>query len=79
MLYQLTSAWTIFQMVQDRYEQFNCECATDQTLKDFEYVHANVVPKIRTAHTTGMMAPPGASFAPYIAKKNKINVIDLKI
>lgn len=65
-------------MVQVKCEQFNSECATDRTLKDFEYVHANV-PKIGTAHTTGMMAPTGASFAPYIAKNNRINVIDLKI
>ena len=51
----------------------------DRTLKDFEYVHVNVVPKIGTAHTTGMMTPTGASLAPYIVKYNKTNVIYLKI
>lgn len=55
-------------MVQIRCEQFNCECTTDQTLKDFEYVYTNF-PKIETAHTAGIMAPIEASFAPYIEKE----------
>lgn len=66
-------------MAQVRCEQFNCECATYQTLKDFEYIHANVLPKIETAYTTGMMASIEVSFAPCIAKSYRINVIDLKI